>query len=262
MDKLIKDIKNESGIYEILNIKNNKRYIGQSQKVRARLQKHRRLLIKNEHQNLHLQNSFNKYGINNFVFNVIEYCSLDDLNKKEKYYIYKFNSNDKNYGYNYRLDNTSNRGLKWTETQREKFYQSMNNNPWYRNHKIPEETLKKAWEASRNKQWTDEEKQRHSEILKGTKVKDTSKMKIAQAGEKNGYAKLKECDVKEIIYLLYKHIKPKIIAKIYMTTISNISAIRCKRSWKFLDREKIVHDKFIIDNAERKLKYYEKNINE
>ena len=36
----------------------------------------------------------------------------------------------------------------------------------------------------------------------GTKVLDTSKMKIAQTGENNGSAKLKENEVKEIIYLL------------------------------------------------------------
>ena len=42
-----------------------------------------------------------KYRFNNFEFSIIDTASnLDDLNKKEIYYINKHNTTDKNFGYN------------------------------------------------------------------------------------------------------------------------------------------------------------------
>lgn len=231
---------NKPGIYEILNIKNNKRYIGQSIHVRTRLLKHRRILKKNEHQSKHLQNSWNKYGEENFVFNVIEYCEIEELDSKEDYYILKYNSNNREYGYNERIDNKTNRGLKWSEEQREKWMNSMKNNPWYKNHKIPQETLEKAWEASRNKIWTEEERKRHSEILKGTTVSDTSKMKLAQQGSKNPSSKLTENDIKEIICLCKnKYCSHKEIAEAYGVSLGSIASISINRTWKHVDRNNI-----------------------
>ena len=169
MDKKIKNI---PGIYEILNIKNNKRYIGQSIHVRNRLFKHISMLRNNNHICKHLQDSWNKYGEENFQFNVIEYCNIEDLDKKEDFYIAKYQANKNAYGYNYRINNKTNRGLKWSEEQREKMKNAIENNPWYKNHTIPLEIMQKAWESSRNKIWTEEERKKHSKILTGTKVKD------------------------------------------------------------------------------------------
>ena len=82
-----KDVKNESGIYYIKNLKNNKIYIGQSVNIRKRLIHHKHELINNKHSNPHLQNSFNKNGIENFEFNYLEYCNINILTEKEKYYL-------------------------------------------------------------------------------------------------------------------------------------------------------------------------------
>jgi hypothetical protein len=41
-----------------------------------------------------------KYGIENFSFTIIEECSIEDLDNKEKYWIAYYNSTDKNKGYN------------------------------------------------------------------------------------------------------------------------------------------------------------------
>lgn len=241
-------IKNEPGIYEILNIKNNKRYIGQSQKVRTRLLKHRRTLIKNKHQNAHLQSAINKYGIECFEFNVIEYCSIDKLDSKEDFYIKKFNSNDREHGYNYRIDNVTNRGLKWTEDQREKMFEYINDeNSYHKNHTIPLSTMEKAWEAARNRVWTEEERKRHSEILRGTKVKDTSNMKLAQRGENNPSCKLSEEEVKEIILLLNnKYCTQKLLGEVYGVNSTNIGAINSCRSWKHIPRDCIDESYYVI----------------
>jgi group I intron endonuclease len=60
------------GIYEIVNIVNNKRYIGSSINIRNRKNAHYNTLRKNKHPNPHLQKAFNKYGESNFCFNVLE----------------------------------------------------------------------------------------------------------------------------------------------------------------------------------------------
>ena len=240
------DIKNESGIYEIRNKINNKRYIGQSLHVKTRISKHISLLKKGEHQNKHLQNSWNKYGKENFHFSVLEYCSVDMLDEKEDYYIAQYQSNNDQYGFNYRIDNKTNRGLKWSEEQREKMTLAIEINPWYRNHIIPLSTMQKAWEANKNKTWTQEERQRHSEILTGTKVSDTSNMKLAQQGEGNPSCKLSEEDVKEIIVLLQNdYCSVALLSCVYNVTKSNIRQIRCNRSWKYIERNNIEEKYFL-----------------
>lgn len=56
------------GIYYIENLINHKKYYGSSININERLLEHKRLLKLNQHQNSHLQNSFNQYGEENFVF--------------------------------------------------------------------------------------------------------------------------------------------------------------------------------------------------
>lgn len=76
-----------SGIYCIINIVNNKRYIGSSKNIRIRLWKHRSLLRGGKHENPHLQNSWNKNGENNFDYYIIEQCDEIKLLEREQYYI-------------------------------------------------------------------------------------------------------------------------------------------------------------------------------
>ncbi len=87
-----------TGIYCIKNLINNKIYVGQSVDIFTRWRKHKEKLIKGTHENSHLQNSFNKYGINNFDFCILEQCSKKELDDKEIYWINKYDSF--NNGYN------------------------------------------------------------------------------------------------------------------------------------------------------------------
>lgn len=61
-----------SGIYYIINIVNNKKYIGSSFDIKKRISKHFRQLSKNKHINKHLQNAYNFYGKENFSFEIVE----------------------------------------------------------------------------------------------------------------------------------------------------------------------------------------------
>lgn len=77
------------GIYRIVNLKNNKVYIGSSINIEKRFREHLSLLRKNIHFNNHLQNAFNKYGENNFKFEKLIEVPEEMLLLKEEEYIKK-----------------------------------------------------------------------------------------------------------------------------------------------------------------------------
>ena len=77
----------KSGIYQIINVINGKKYIGQSVNVEERMNEHLRELIKGTHGNRHLQSSFNKYGQEAFAFSILERCSVEKLSEREIFWI-------------------------------------------------------------------------------------------------------------------------------------------------------------------------------
>lgn len=81
-----------SGIYCIHNIVNNKMYVGESIDVYRRWREHIQELRDGIHVNAHLQRSWDKYGADNFKFNIIEICEEADLLEKEKYWIKFYDS--------------------------------------------------------------------------------------------------------------------------------------------------------------------------
>lgn len=90
----------KSGIYQLRNIRNGKVYIGQSKNMSYRKTCHFRSLKDNNHYNQYLQRSFNKYGHDSFVFEVLEYCKEDELNEKERHWIEVKESEYSTKGYN------------------------------------------------------------------------------------------------------------------------------------------------------------------
>lgn len=82
-----KELKNKCGIYQIRNIKNNHVYIGSSKNLKTRLKTHKNQLEKHVHLNMHLQKAYDKYGAENFIFEIIEFCSPEDRFQREQYYI-------------------------------------------------------------------------------------------------------------------------------------------------------------------------------
>lgn len=77
----------ESGIYEIVNLVNGKRYVGSAVGIPKRWQYHRDDLNKRKHHNRHLQASWNKHGPDKFAFRVLEYCSPGHLIEREQHHM-------------------------------------------------------------------------------------------------------------------------------------------------------------------------------
>lgn len=89
-----------SGIYIIRNLTNNKVYIGSSNNIVKRFKTHKDELIDSIHKNPHLQQSVDKYGIDNFSFELLEECIIEDLLIRECYYVQIHESLDGSKGYN------------------------------------------------------------------------------------------------------------------------------------------------------------------
>ncbi len=68
-----------SAVYSIRNVVNFKRYVGSSNNVHTRWNKHRSEIKKGVHPNTHMQNAFRKYGEESFVFEILEEAERDKL---------------------------------------------------------------------------------------------------------------------------------------------------------------------------------------
>lgn len=90
MKRITDNLEGVCGVYKIINLINGKIYIGSTKNMRRRLWKHRALLRHNKHHNPHLQNSWNKYGEENFDYAIIEQCSEEHQYEREQYYIDAF----------------------------------------------------------------------------------------------------------------------------------------------------------------------------
>lgn len=79
------------GIYKIINLKTGKVYIGQTKEnFKRRFWFHRWKLRQGSHDNNYLQKSWNKYGEENFAFDIVEilnHTNINDINQKEIYWI-------------------------------------------------------------------------------------------------------------------------------------------------------------------------------
>jgi group I intron endonuclease len=122
------------GIYQIKNMINNKVYIGSTKYFYGRFKRHENNLLLNKHDNSHLQRAWNKYGENNFEFNVIEIVdNEDDLLNREQFWIDNFNSSNSDYGYNILPFAGRTSGVKRTESTKIKLSIAKigNKNPMY-----------------------------------------------------------------------------------------------------------------------------------
>lgn len=120
-----------AGIYVITNLINGKKYVGQSVDVPTRIIQHRYHLNAGIHYNDHLQRAWNKYGKDNFRFDVLEYCDIDELDDLERKYISEFDTMNDKCGYN--LESGGHECKQLSDETKKKLseYSSGENNPMY-----------------------------------------------------------------------------------------------------------------------------------
>ncbi len=109
-----------TGIYSIYNKTTNKYYIGYSKHIRKRLERHKYELRKNIHFNNHLQNAYNKYGEDDFEFEILEECLEEYLTSQEHYWCSMLNTHNREYGYNNRPTHPHEKCKGMSEETREK----------------------------------------------------------------------------------------------------------------------------------------------
>lgn len=155
------------GIYKITNTINGKVYIGQSIDIEKRWKDHIKDYKKGEQV---LYKAIRKYGIENFSFEVVEECDMEELDDKEIYYIKEYCSYihaDESKGYNMTLGGEGNRGLVFTKEHKRRLSES-------RKGKHHTQVVRKRMSETRrgennnfyNKCHTDETKKKMSESKK------------------------------------------------------------------------------------------------
>lgn len=101
------------GIYKITNLVNNKCYIGKTNNIERRWQDHKRLALTEGHKeyNKVLYQAMRKYGLENFIFEIIE--NLDDYSisgEREQYWIKYYDSYYNGYNESFGGDGGSAKG--------------------------------------------------------------------------------------------------------------------------------------------------------
>ncbi len=108
--KNIKQLPHKSGIYRVYTTFNNACYIGQAKDIYERFNSHHIYDYKNKNDccyNTKFYSALRKYGLDSFEVEVLELCSVQELDEKEIYYISKYNSF--HHGYN-----STEGGQKWS----------------------------------------------------------------------------------------------------------------------------------------------------
>lgn len=188
------------GVYCIINKINAKMYIGSAINTDKRWREHLYFLERTQHPNRKLQNSWNKYGDNNFLFFVVEKVSdKNNLIPREQYWIDNLMA-FKN-GFNECPNAGSSLGRVFSEKTKEKM--SISRKSWHTLNPCSDETRVRHSIAHKN--ISDETRKRMSESQKGL-----------HAGNKNpmfGRKHTPETQAKITAKLIGKKRTPEIIEK-------------------------------------------------
>lgn len=173
-----------SGIYIIENLITHKIYIGSALNLNRRKYHHFYFLKNGNHDNSYLQRSFNKYGIENILFWVLEIVNdKNNLIEKEQYYLDLFQGYY--YGvYNLRKNAKNNLGMQHSKESIEKMRKAHEGN---KRNPLSDETKAKIRDSHLGKHASDETKKKMSDSRKGNKNtlgykhKESSKHKMSVA---------------------------------------------------------------------------------
>ena len=158
------------GIYSITHITSNKTYVGLSSCIEKRWKKH--IKLSKDGDKRHLYCAIRKYGIESFKFEILEQCSINELNDKEQYWINKLQSYQN--GFNLTLGGNGVRGHKFSDETKKKISQSVSKT-------MTQEHRKLLSNLNLGRKLSDETKLKMSISRKGRKMSDEAKLKISLA---------------------------------------------------------------------------------
>jgi len=122
--KIDTNLRKVPGIYRITNTINNKCYVGSSVDVYQRGCTYKHLIKRKKLHNKHLQLSVEKYGLDNFTFELLDKCdrniSVFELHQLEQFYINRINPE-----YNKRTIVDTNHLLSHSEQTKDKISKSL-----------------------------------------------------------------------------------------------------------------------------------------
>lgn len=195
----------KSGIYKIINIVNNKFYVGSAVDLRRRKARHFSELRNNRHNNKHLQAAWLKYGEKSFVFVVVEEIA-DTVKLLEVENVWLKEHVGKDYCYNLGVDATAPMLGKSGELSP----------TWGYTH--TPENIEKIRIASTGRKHTEEVKERIKSYLIGKPKPAEVRAKIAAgvSGERNpNYGKPRDASFIEKVSRRVVIIKPDGETKLY-----------------------------------------------
>jgi group I intron endonuclease len=88
--KFADTIYNKTAIYMFINKINKKFYIGKASCLQDRLKTYHNITKIKDYSKSKIYRDMVNFGLNNFSFTILEYCSIADLNTREQLYINAF----------------------------------------------------------------------------------------------------------------------------------------------------------------------------
>ena len=170
------------GIYKIENLVNGKVYIGQSKHIKQRFEEHSSRLLKNKHENLYLQRAWNKYGEENFKFEVIEECEEEKLTEREQYWIDYYGGINCDNTYNSKAPDDA---VMFSDDVRKRMSDTHKQNPnrYWLGKKRDKETIEKVRKTllvkNVDRVISEETRQKLSEAGKGRIVSEKTRQKLS-----------------------------------------------------------------------------------
>lgn len=248
---LKEDNKNLIGVYMILNTINNKYYVGSTKtKFITRFNHHKNLLISNKHGNKYLQRSFNKNGKENFIFKILEICSIEEIIAKEQYYIDFYKAYDRDLGYNILSKAFSSEGYKHTK---ENLLLIGKLSKLKGDGKGNLNSLNSMWKATKGLKRTEEHKKAISKAHKGKKHSEETRKKISVANFGKSLSNKRQillCNYNyDILFTFKDDISCSKFLKIAASTV-RYKAFRQKREKEYI----IMYEYYPIINNKTKLK--------
>jgi group I intron endonuclease len=230
--------KTNYSVYKITNIITNQHYIGVDSYFPKRLKQHQSLLFSNKHRNKYLQASYNKYGKENFTFELLEKCNnRKEMLSKEIELIKVYNSLEE--GYNHTIGGEGSYGYKHSEESISKM---------------------SSWKRVVTPEWCKAISDATKGVPKKKGIKRINHPDYSKwiGGEKHPVAKLKQFQINTIRLKYLNGLKQRDLAKEYEISTVMLNFIILNKNWydenyQYIKKTEFKNNKEIINQIKKYL---------